>query len=125
MADTIAVMDEVGIDRAVLGGVCIERLARLPGGARTRSGSRASSRSGRTCPTLTPPLPHRRRAVARSTRSCDDRRGLGEGRTGTTGDATGADFAEFFFDQMLPEPHSTKQCEDAVGWALQARPATR
>src|SRR5262245_42324818 len=25
---------------------------------------------------------------------------------------------EFFFDQQLPEPHSTKQHEDAVGWAL-------
>jgi pimeloyl-ACP methyl ester carboxylesterase/predicted glycosyltransferase len=25
---------------------------------------------------------------------------------------------EFFFDQQLPEPHSTKQNEDAVGWAL-------
>jgi pimeloyl-ACP methyl ester carboxylesterase/predicted glycosyltransferase len=27
-------------------------------------------------------------------------------------------FAEFFFDQMLPEPHSTKLWEDGVGWAL-------
>jgi pimeloyl-ACP methyl ester carboxylesterase len=27
------------------------------------------------------------------------------------------DFADFFFDQMLPEPHSTKQHEDAVQWA--------
>ena len=25
---------------------------------------------------------------------------------------------EFFFEQQLPEPHSTKQYEDAVGWAL-------
>ncbi|HYJ68348.1 MAG TPA: alpha/beta fold hydrolase [Nocardioidaceae bacterium] len=25
---------------------------------------------------------------------------------------------EFFFDQQLPEPHSTKQYEDGVGWAL-------
>jgi pimeloyl-ACP methyl ester carboxylesterase len=29
------------------------------------------------------------------------------------------DFAEFFFGQAFPEPHSTKQIEDAVGWALQ------
>jgi pimeloyl-ACP methyl ester carboxylesterase len=28
-------------------------------------------------------------------------------------------FAEFFFDQMLPEPHSTKQLEDTVGWATE------
>ena len=26
---------------------------------------------------------------------------------------------EFFFGQQLPEPHSTKQYEDAVGWALE------
>jgi pimeloyl-ACP methyl ester carboxylesterase/predicted glycosyltransferase len=28
------------------------------------------------------------------------------------------DWVEFFFDQQLPEPHSTKQYEDTVGWAL-------
>jgi pimeloyl-ACP methyl ester carboxylesterase len=27
-------------------------------------------------------------------------------------------FASFFFDQLLPEPHSTKQLEDTVAWAL-------
>ena len=27
-------------------------------------------------------------------------------------------WVEFFFDQQLPEPHSTKQYEDTVGWAL-------
>ena len=25
---------------------------------------------------------------------------------------------EFFFDQQLPEPHSTKQYEDTVSWAM-------
>src|SRR5215475_10509029 len=29
---------------------------------------------------------------------------------------------EFFFDQQLPEPHSTKQYEDTVGWALDTEP---
>jgi len=28
-------------------------------------------------------------------------------------------FVEFFFDQLLAEPHSTKQWEDAVAWALE------
>jgi pimeloyl-ACP methyl ester carboxylesterase/predicted glycosyltransferase len=27
-------------------------------------------------------------------------------------------FVEFFFDELLPEPHSTKQWEDAVGWGM-------
>ena len=29
---------------------------------------------------------------------------------------------EFFFDQLLPEPHSTKQYEDTVSWALDTEP---
>jgi pimeloyl-ACP methyl ester carboxylesterase/predicted glycosyltransferase len=29
------------------------------------------------------------------------------------------DFVEFFFSQVFNEPHSTKQREDAVGWALE------
>ena len=33
-------------------------------------------------------------------------------------------FLEFFFSQCLPEPHSTKQIEDAVGWGLETDAAT-
>jgi pimeloyl-ACP methyl ester carboxylesterase/predicted glycosyltransferase len=33
-------------------------------------------------------------------------------------------FLEFFFSQMFTEPHSTKQIEDAVGWALEMTPET-
>ena len=32
------------------------------------------------------------------------------------------DFAELFFSQVWPEPHSTKPHEDAVGWALETTP---
>ncbi|MGI8564582.1 MAG: alpha/beta fold hydrolase, partial [Candidatus Dormibacter sp.] len=31
-------------------------------------------------------------------------------------------FLEFFFGEALPEPHSTKQLEDAVGWGLETTP---
>ncbi len=31
-------------------------------------------------------------------------------------------FAEFFFAQCFTEPHSTKQIEDAIGWALDTTP---
>jgi len=34
------------------------------------------------------------------------------------------DFVEFFMGRMFTEPHSTKQHEDAVGWALETDPAT-
>ena len=33
-------------------------------------------------------------------------------------------FLEFFFAQMFSEPHSTKQIEDCVGWALATDPGT-
>ena len=32
------------------------------------------------------------------------------------------DFAQFFFGEMFPEPHSTKQREDCVDWAMQTTP---
>ena len=34
------------------------------------------------------------------------------------------DFVRFFFAQMFSEAHSTKQIEDAVGWAHEVEPAT-
>jgi pimeloyl-ACP methyl ester carboxylesterase/predicted glycosyltransferase len=34
------------------------------------------------------------------------------------------DFLLFFFSQIFTEPHSTKQIEDSVGWALQTTPET-
>jgi pimeloyl-ACP methyl ester carboxylesterase/predicted glycosyltransferase len=34
------------------------------------------------------------------------------------------DFVEFFFAEALPEPHSTKPFEDAVGWGLETTPET-
>ncbi len=34
------------------------------------------------------------------------------------------DFLDFFFSQVFTEPHSTKQHEDAVGWALETDPET-
>jgi pimeloyl-ACP methyl ester carboxylesterase/predicted glycosyltransferase len=34
------------------------------------------------------------------------------------------DFVEWFFARMFPEPHSTKQIEDGVGWAHEIEPAT-
>ena len=33
-------------------------------------------------------------------------------------------FLEYFFSRCLTEPHSTKQREDCVGWALEMRPET-
>ncbi len=32
------------------------------------------------------------------------------------------DFVQYFMDRCFPEPHSTKQIEDAVGWGLETTP---
>ena len=34
------------------------------------------------------------------------------------------DFLDFFFHEMFPEPHSTKQIEDGIGWGREILPAT-
>jgi pimeloyl-ACP methyl ester carboxylesterase len=34
------------------------------------------------------------------------------------------EFLEYFFGQIFTEPHSTKQIEDCVGWALETTPET-
>jgi len=34
------------------------------------------------------------------------------------------DFLDFFFDRFFPEPHSTKQIEDFIGWGLEIPPET-
>ena len=34
------------------------------------------------------------------------------------------DFLEFFFGKVFPEPHSTKQIEDSIGWGLDTDPET-
>lgn len=118
--DVWAVLDHVGTERVVLGGVCAgaglctilaaERPDRVLGVFAINPGL-----------ALTPPLPHRLQfdfdaeldtyeGWARSNRHYWSRDWPG--------------FAEFFFTQMFPEPHSSKQVEDTVGWALETTPET-
>ena len=52
------------------------------------------------------------------------RRGLGPVQRRTIGARDWPGFAEFFFEQVFTEPHSTKQIEDMVGWALETDPET-
>ena len=33
-------------------------------------------------------------------------------------------FVDFFMERVFPEPHSTKQLEDMVGWGLETDPET-
>jgi pimeloyl-ACP methyl ester carboxylesterase/predicted glycosyltransferase len=117
MADTVAVMDEVGIDRAVVAGLCsstwtatllaVHHPDRVAGVFAVAAG----------IPYLTPRLPHRL-----TDDDWDESMGPAVGWQKESVNYWRhdyQDFVEFFFDQLLPEPHSSKQWEDCVAWALE------
>ncbi|NLP82785.1 alpha/beta hydrolase [Microbacterium sp. CFH 90308] len=116
--DAWAVMDAVGVEQAVLVGLCTgagyavlmaaEKPERVLGVCAINPGLQ-----------LGPPLPHKVEFD------------FDEPRERYTGwqklnrhywMADWPDFARFFFAEMFPEPHSTKQREDCVEWALQTTP---
>ena len=111
-----AVLDAVGAEQAVLVGVCTgaghalimagERPERVLGACAINPGLR-----------LTEPLPHRIEFD------------FDEPRESYVGwqkqnrhywKQDWRDWSEFFFDEMFPEPHSTKQVEDCVEWSMGA-----
>jgi pimeloyl-ACP methyl ester carboxylesterase/predicted glycosyltransferase len=117
MADTVAVMDDVGVDQAVVAGLCsstwtatllaVHHPERVAGVFAVAAG----------IPYLTPRLPHRL-----TDDDWDESMGPAVGWQKESVNywrQDYRDFVEFFFGQLLPEPHSTKQWEDAVGWALE------
>ncbi len=116
VADIIAVMDAAGLDRAVLVGMCssswwVFLTAALHPGRVLGVVSIAS-----WVPYLTPPLPCRTAHPFDSVPETDEGWAK-DTRHHWLRDWRG--FAEFFFGELLPEPHSTKQHEDCVGWAMQ------
>jgi pimeloyl-ACP methyl ester carboxylesterase/predicted glycosyltransferase len=116
VADTVLVMDELGIEQAVLVGIC---------GTAWLSLVTASLHPERVLGVVavapyalddTPPRPDRAWAAARF----DDVLPSAEGWAKFNRHhwrADWRDFVTFFFDQMTPEPHSTKVHEDAVEYA--------
>jgi pimeloyl-ACP methyl ester carboxylesterase len=116
LGDLEAVMDATGTDAAVLIGLCGEGV--------WRSIEFAAARPERVqgivafaagVPLLAPPHPWK------TAWSFDDRLATDEGwakqnRHYWRRDYPG--FAQFFFEEVTSEPHSTKQIEDAVEWAL-------
>ena len=106
VADAIAVMDTTGVERAVvvglsMGGGWVLRLA-----AEHSDRVEAAVFEGASVP-IADPLPHP--LVYPGMEKYEDayRRANHHG------------FVEFFFEERLTEPHSTKQIEDGVGWGLE------
>ena len=116
VADTIEVMDATGIDRAVLVGMCTSSWRALLTAGQYPERVLGVVAMSPWAPFLTPALPHR---VAYDFDAVLD---TGEGwakdnRHYWLQDWRG--YAEFFFGELLCEPHSTKQQEDCVGWAME------
>ncbi len=121
MADTIAVMDAAGVDRAVLVGLCTSGWRALLTAGQHPDRVLGVVTMETWAPFLTPPLP------ARTQYDFDEVLDTEEGwakqnRHYWLRDWRG--WAEFFFGELLCEPHSTKQHEDCVGWAMEIGPET-
>ncbi len=121
VADTVAVMDACGVDRAVIVGISTSGWISLLTAAwhpERVLGVVAIAAGG---PGLGP-LP-----AARTEYDFDEVLDTEEGwakenRHYWLRDWRG--FNEFFFGELFCEPHSTKQREDAVGWAMETNPET-
>jgi pimeloyl-ACP methyl ester carboxylesterase len=114
-ADAWAVLDEVGADEVVLVGLCSGA-----GLATIMAGERPERVLGVVA--INPGLVLAPRLPNRSVVDFDAELETYEGWTKMNRHYWRRDwpgFAEFFFSEMFPEPHSTKQLEDTVAWATE------
>jgi len=121
VADTIDVMDALGIERAVLVGLCTSGWRALVVAALHPNRVLGVVSIATWAPYLTPP--HPARAEADFEAVLDDYVGWHKTNRHYWLEHW-REYTEFFFDQLLSEPHSTKQFEDAVGWAQEIGPET-
>jgi pimeloyl-ACP methyl ester carboxylesterase/predicted glycosyltransferase len=119
-ADALAVLDATRTERAVLAGVSCAALWGVMLAAEHPERVEAAAFIGPAV-ALAPPLPERdvyrfeeRLATAEGWAKYNLHHWLRDYR----------DFVEFFVGKCFTEPHSTKQIEDAVGWALETTPET-
>jgi pimeloyl-ACP methyl ester carboxylesterase/predicted glycosyltransferase len=107
--DALAVMDELGIDRAVLIGLSMGARHALQFAARYPERSAGVVAIGAAYPSTEPPDFDVARERYEGWQKYNRHHWL----------ADYPDFAEFFVDAIFPEPHSIKQREDGVSWALE------
>ena len=121
VADTIAVMDATGVDRAVLVGLCTGGWRALLTAGQHPDRVLGVVTMATWAPYLTPPLPARVQFDFDAVLDSDEGWAKAN-RHYWLRDWRG--YAEFFFGELLSEPHSTKQREDCVGWAMEIGPET-
>jgi pimeloyl-ACP methyl ester carboxylesterase/predicted glycosyltransferase len=119
-ADSLAVMDATGTDRAVIVSLSLgAQRALLLAAEQPERFARAVF----ICPSVSlgRPLPERVQYPFEDVHDADE--GWAKyNRHYWLRDYRG--FLEFFFSRMFTEPHSTKQIEDCVGWGLDTSPET-
>jgi pimeloyl-ACP methyl ester carboxylesterase/predicted glycosyltransferase len=116
VADTLAVMDEVSVDRAVLVGLCSSNWTAAVLAAEHPERVTGIFAIAPGIPFITPRIAHRREP------EWDESMGPAVGWQKESVNYfrnNWRDFVEFFFSELLPEPHSTKQWEDCVAWAME------
>jgi pimeloyl-ACP methyl ester carboxylesterase len=121
VADTIAVMDATGVGRAVLVGLCTGGWRALLTAGQHPDRVLGVVTMATWAPYLTPPLPARVRFDFDAVLDSDEGWAKAN-RHYWLRDWRG--YVEFFFGELLSEPHSTKQREDCVGWAMEIGPET-
>ncbi len=111
-SDMLAVMDAVGVQRAVIVALSLGAQRSL-----IVAGERPERVHGLVL--VGPSLPFEEQQAVASRFTVD--LGIDEGWDRYNAHSLRRDyrgFVEFFFGQVFTEPHSTKQIEDCVGWAL-------
>ena len=119
--DTLLVLDELGLERVVLVSICWTAWLALMVAALHPDRVAGVVAVAPYAKDDTPPIPVRRASAGRFDEELSSYEGWDKyNRHYWLEDWP--DFAEFFFDQMTPEPHSTKVLEDAVTYALGTTP---
>src|SRR5579875_588251 len=121
-SDCLAVMDATGIGAAILVGLCVDGVwpsLQLAAGHPQRVLGIVAIAPG--VPLLTPGLPFRVAALRTFDEHIEDPVGWEKFNRGYIR-REHRGFLEFFFGEMFPEPHSTKQIEDAVAFGLDGAP---
>jgi len=121
VADTIAAMDAAEVDRAVLVGLCSSSWRAFLTAAAHPDRVLGVVSIATWVPYLTPPLPERT-AYDFDTEYDTDEGWAKDNRFYWLKDWPG--YVDFFARELLSEPHSTKQVEDFVGWAMDIAPET-
>jgi pimeloyl-ACP methyl ester carboxylesterase/predicted glycosyltransferase len=121
VGDTIAVMDALAVERAILVGVCVSAYQALLVAALHPDRVQGVVAFGPWALDGLAPFPEKADAIERFDEEREDEDGWAKrNRHYWLRDWRG--YVEFFFGQLVPEPHSTKLVEDLVSFACDSTP---